>query len=70
MPIAVEDKFIVFAIGKGRLACPGDVDSFRLASMVSRLDAFIPVFDLRELEYCYDDSAEFLSASLATGSSV
>ena len=52
MAITVEDKFIIFALGKGQLPCPSEEDSENLGQLVSRAD-LVPIFDLRGLKgYC------------------
>ncbi len=60
VPIAVEDKFIIFAFGKGRSLCPHSNDSEKLGEMIASLGNLIPIFDLRSLEGLYHDINIFI----------
>lgn len=55
IPVSVEDKFVVFAFGKGRSLCPHSNDTHHLGGMLSRLNNIVPIFDLRGLEGYYND---------------
>ena len=60
MPIAVEDKFIVFALGKCRSMGPHASRSEELGHALQKLHDLVPVFDLRELENYYGDVEDFV----------
>ena len=64
VPIAFEDKFLVFAFGKAREFCPHPYHSEHLGEMLynlqHRFGEIVPVFDLRGLEGYYTDVDEFI----------
>lgn len=68
VPIAVEDKFIIFSFGRGRSLCPHVSDADRLGELVQELKGMIPIFDLRGLEGYYNDIHQFIM-SVSGGSS-
>lgn len=67
VPIAAEDKYLIFAFGTGRSLCPHSNHAEHLGSMVWRLQSqfgqITPVFDLRGLEG-YDDDIDMFIRSV------
>jgi hypothetical protein len=66
VPIAAEDKFLVFAFGKGRLLAPHSNDADHLGEMIQsmevRIPGITPIFDLRGLEGYYNDIHTFIES--------
>lgn len=60
VPIAVEDRFLVFAFGSGSLIAPDVADAEHLGKMVRAIPNVNPVFDLRGLEGFYSDISRFI----------
>jgi Domain of unknown function (DUF4263) len=60
VPIAVEDKFIVFGFGQSKSFCPSPYDAARLGELVESLGGLVPLFDLRDVEYYYNDVDDFI----------
>ena len=54
VPIAAEDRYLIFSFGKGHSLCPHTNHAIHLGDMVYRLSQdlrqVIPIFDLRGLE--------------------
>jgi hypothetical protein len=64
VPIAVEDKFLVFSFGSGRHLCPHSNHADHLGGMIFNLRApfekLVPIFDLRGIEGYYADIDTFI----------
>jgi len=64
VPIAVEDKFLIFSFGRGDLLCPHSAHAEQLGEMVLNLrapfDKLTPIFDLRGTEGYYNDVDTFI----------
>jgi Domain of unknown function (DUF4263) len=64
IPVAAEDRYLIFSFGKGHLLCPHINHAIHLGEMVYQLrqdlDQVIPIFDLRGLEGYYNDIDNFI----------
>lgn len=66
IPVAAEDKFLVFAFGSARSLCPRIYDADRLGEMILKLadtlGEIVPIFDLRGAEGYYNDVDQFITS--------
>ena len=64
VPVAVEDKYLIFSFGTGNQLCPHSDHADHLGGMIRKLkdhvNEVIPIFDLRGLEGYYNDVDDFI----------
>lgn len=64
LPLAVEDRFVIFAIREASQLCPSERDAAAIRIAIERIQAtwpeLVPIFDFRGLQGLYSDVDEFV----------